>query len=110
MSSTRRTLAPQYVGAVPAPVIVQVTDEDGAPIDLTGATAQFRWRRDAGTAVDGTASIGDPAAGEFRVTWTGAEFSAPGWVRGVGWWEVSPYREVAIVVEVQVLEPPVPID
>ncbi len=82
MAADTVTIGPYVVGEKPAPLVYQFLDSAGAPIDLTGYTVQFHYRRsDSGSAVTGAAVLSEPAAGRVSHVWTGTEFDTPG-----TWW------------------------
>ena len=99
-----RTLEPQYAGAVPRPLIISVEDGDGVVQDLTGGTATFRYKIDAGAEKTASASIN--GAGAFVVTWVAADFARAGTMRGVGYVLLAGKRETVCVIVQKILEPP----
>jgi hypothetical protein len=113
MSSTSEvTLRPKYVGEIPEPLDLTVTDADGVVVDCTGATAvQFKYTVDDGTTQQtGTAALKTTGAdGTFRITWSGAEFATAGMLRGVCWFTLNGARLVAGVVTCRIITPPVTI-
>lgn len=81
MASDTLTIGPYTVGEKPAPLVYQFLDSAGSPIDLTGWTAKFLYRRRDGSPTEANASVSDPVAGKVTYVWTGSEFSTPG-----TWW------------------------
>lgn len=81
MSGTSLSIGPYVVGERPAPLEYQFLDAAGAPLDLTGYTAQFHVQPRGGPATSVPAVISDPAAGKVTHTWSGTEFTTSG-----TWW------------------------
>lgn len=76
------TIGPYVVGEKPAPLVYQFLDSAGAPMDLTGYSVEFHYRRsDSPTVTVGAAVLTEPEAGRVSHVWTGSEFSTPG-----TWW------------------------
>jgi hypothetical protein len=112
MMSPKRILVagPYYVGESPRPFEVQVTEDDGTPLDLTDAQAAFTYRIGAGDELDGLASVTEPAEGVIRLSWP--LFAAPGELRGIVYYTLPAgnFREAAAELRAQIVEPPVHID
>lgn len=71
------------VGEVPATLVYQYLDADGASINLTGyGVIQFQWGLDDhGLITDATVtsgSVADAVTGQVSYAWTGAEFATTG--------------------------------
>jgi len=81
VASDSLAIGPYTVGEKPAPLEYQFLKSDGTPIDLTGWTAKFQYRRSDAAATTVNAAVSDPTAGKVTYTWTGTELSTPG-----TWW------------------------
>jgi hypothetical protein len=109
-TTTSLTLQPRWVGEIPPPTDVTVTDADGAVYNCTGASSvTFKYSVDRGTVATCTATAVTPASGIFRISWDAAAFDAAGILRGALWFTLSGARIVAAVVTIRIQEPPVPI-
>lgn len=78
---TSLTIGPYVVGERPAPLEYQFLDSAGAPMDLTGYSAEFHVQPRNGTAVVHPAAVTDPATGRVTHTWSGTELVTSG-----TWW------------------------
>lgn len=75
-------IGPYTVGEKPVPLEYQFLSSLGAPLDLTGYTALFHYRRsDEPQAITVSAAVTDPTAGKVTHVWSGDELSTPG-----TWW------------------------
>jgi hypothetical protein len=100
-------LDPVYVGSTPRPLDITVGDADGGVVDLTAATASFTYKVNDGTSTAGTATVQAPAtAGVIRVTWSAAQFTTAGMLRGTVYYTAGTVKDVAATVVVRVITPP----
>lgn len=88
---TAQQIIGSYVkGEIPLPLVISITDNNDAVLDLTGFTAVFEIVRiddgtDPGNLGDGTASIPTPLGGVTQYVWNANDFLTEGAFRGVMW-------------------------
>lgn len=78
-------IGPYTVGEIPAPLVYQFLDADGAAIDLTGYAARFAYAERWGIAVTANAVVTAAATGHVTYTWDGTEFLVPGQYTALFW-------------------------
>lgn len=73
---------PYTQGEVGDPLDYQFQDSNGDPIDLTGYTAKFVYKRTGNTAVTRTALLSTPSNGTATYVWQTADMNTAGVYRG----------------------------
>lgn len=86
--TTKIDAGPYFVGEVPEPLEISVTEYGGTePYVLTGATVDGSWNIEDGTDGALSVSVVDAAAGLVRVTWGASQFTTAGLLRATVWAE-----------------------
>lgn len=65
-------------GEIPDPLIHTFTDESGAPVNLTGYTAQWSQQAARNAVITLTPTVSDAGTGQVTVTWNNLAFGTPG--------------------------------
>jgi hypothetical protein len=79
------SIGPYAAGERPPPLAYQHLDADGVPIDLTGMTGWFIYRRADDPPVVRSAPVTNGPAGEQTYTWVDADLALPGLYRAELW-------------------------
>ncbi|MFO0773699.1 MAG: BppU family phage baseplate upper protein [Nitrospiraceae bacterium] len=59
-------------------LVLEIRDEDGKPVDLTGKAVRLRYAIDGGTVVEQTMTITDPPSGVCQYIFSAADELTPG--------------------------------
>lgn len=102
MSSDEVAIGPYVVGEKPPPLEYSFLDSNGAPIDLSGYSAEFVYKEADSAAITVGAAVSTPGTGTVEYVWIGTEFANAGSYRAEFWTGNGTNRYASLILVFQV--------